>query len=129
MMKKILLVVLLCCFVFVPSCNINDSKTNIENATRKGTVSWSLDFEKMDYGIDIKIDEDLALEIGDAVLRSHIGEDVENMELVICRPQLKDYFVVTRINKPDERGHISGNDYNVAINIADGRILKIWPGE
>jgi len=73
------------------------------------------------------IDEKLALEIGNAVIKSVYNENViEQTEFIVCELKDKDIFVVSRIPKG---GETLGGDYNVAISKIDGKILKVWAGE
>lgn len=96
----------------------------------KGVVS-NCDFDlESQTGIPAKgliIDEKLALEIGNAVIKSVYNEDVLlQTEFVVCELEDKDAWVVSRIPKG---GETLGGDYNVAISKKDGAIIKIWAGE
>ena len=96
----------------------------------KGVVSnWNFDLEKQ-IGVPAKgliVDEKLALEIGNAVIKSVYNENVLlQTEFVVYELEDKDVFVVSRIPKG---GETLGSDYNVAISKKDGAIIKIWAGE
>ena len=96
----------------------------------KGVISnWDLDLNSQS-GVPVKeliVDEKLALDIGNAVIKSVYNEDVLlQTEFVVCELKDKDIFVVSRIPKGDET---LGGGYNVAISKKDGAIIKIWVGE
>lgn len=96
----------------------------------KGVVSdWDIDLDSQ-VGVPTKgfiVDEKLALEIGNAVIKSVYNENILlQTEFVVYELKDKDIFVVSRIPKGDEK---LGGDYNVAVNKKNGAILKIWAGE
>jgi len=89
------------------------------------TNTWGTDFnDETGAFIGVSIDDKLALEIADAVLKSVYGaEKLKGSEFIVAEIGGSGYFVVTR------HFNIPGGDYNVAISKDDGRILKIWEGE
>jgi len=115
------------------SVSISDSKNEIEeeNAVDEerydGVISnWYVDWGDDSCDIaDFSIDEDLAIEIGNAIIKSAFGNNAITETRYIVREVIeKDCFVVTRLPKAD----IAGGDYSVAIK-KNGEILKIWWGE
>ncbi len=96
----------------------------------KGVISAqdiNLDEKEGISGQEIVIDEKLALEIGNAVIKSVFDEHViKETEYRVFELRGKDSFVVSRL--PRDKLMLGG-DYNVAISKIDGRILKVWMGE
>lgn len=136
---NIIILSLLCIFIVSTSGCTNTNTDVIKedigmvvNTTGefKGIVSnWNFDL-KSQIGVPAKgliVDEKLALEIGNAVIKSVYNENVLlQTKFVVCELEGKDVFVVSRIPKSDET---LGGDYNVAISKKDGAIIKIWAGE
>ena len=126
-MKKIWICILIVCsFSILASCQ-HDS--DIENVTDFGNELWNNGVLEEMYGIDVEIDKDLALKIGDTVLRDYLGEKADNMDLMISFVSNQDFYVVSRMPKYDPKKGTLGGDISVAISSIDGRILKMWPGE
>jgi len=74
-----------------------------------------------------EIDQELALDIGNAVLQSLGGKALlEETEFIVYELKDKNIYVITRVPKDN---NILGGDYNVAISKINGTILKIWGGE
>ena len=120
-MKKILICMFICCCLLV-SCN--SSNPEKDEGEFRGVVPAS----QVGGGIPVKyaIDEEMALEIGNAILKKIFGEEViKNTRFIVCEVDGKDYFVVSRLPKNYEMG----GDFGVAINKEDGKILKVWMGE
>jgi len=70
-------------------------------------------------------DEQLALKIGDAILRSYYGEDaVMNTHLVVQRVASEGCFIVCRYSKE----LIPGGGLNVAFRY-NGEIIRLWIDE
>ena len=73
------------------------------------------------------VNEKLALEIGNAVIKSLQGEDsISNTEFIVYEIEGQNVIVVCRIPKNKQ---VLGGDINVAISKTNGQILKIWGGE
>ena len=108
----------------------SDMTVNTTLGEFKGVVSSSdFDFENQAKVSEKEmiVDEKLALEIGNAVIKSVYNENVLlQTEFVVCELENKDVFVVSRMPKDSET---LGGDYNVAISKKDGAIIKIWTGE
>lgn len=76
---------------------------------------------------EIVIDKNLALEIGDAAIKSTYSERAYvDTKLIIYDYKNSDIFIVTR--SPKDQG-IIGNEICVAIDKKNGAILKIWSAE
>ena len=88
-----------------------------------GVVSDWVNWDDAGDFVGFTIDEELALDIGNAVLRRVYGENViEDTRFLVGKIAGKDCFIITRLPK----NHPAlGGEYNVAIN-ANGEILKIW---
>jgi len=104
----------------------SDGNQMINDGEFRGVVVGYVDFnDKTGDYTGFSLDEELALEIGDAVLKRAFGADrIANTEFIV-QEYIYGYFVVTRFPYPI----VPGYDFNVAINKEDGRILKIWMGE
>lgn len=75
----------------------------------------------------IIIDKNLALKIGDAIIKStYSKEGYADTKLIITDYENKDIYVVSRIPKDPA---VIGNEISVAISKKDGAVLKIWSGE
>jgi len=67
----------------------------------------------------------LALEIGDAVLKEVFGEDrLSDTIFYVSENNNQDFYIVSRFIED-----VVGGGYNVAISKEDGKILKIWADE
>jgi len=67
----------------------------------------------------------LALEIGDAVLKEVFGEDrLSDTIFYVSEINNQDFYIVSRFIE-----NVAGGGYNVAISKEDGKILKIWEDE
>jgi len=84
---------------------------------------------------DFFVSEDLALKIGEAVLRDVLGDEAFTDNYILSISDFpafegKKYFVVvlayTYTLPNGGQGIIPGDAYGVAINKKDGKILKIW---
>lgn len=111
---------------FLASCQQN---SDIENVTDFGDELWNDGVLEEMYGIDVEIDKDLALKIGDTVLRDYLGEKADNTDLAISFVSNQDFYIISRMPKYDPKKGTLGGDISVAISSIDGRILKMWPGE
>ena len=120
----ICLLLLTISLVFVSGCSNTDDMP-ADDGKFLGVVSnWNIDLDDKEYAAEVVIDEKLALEIGDAVLKSVYGQDaLAETKFQVCELKDKDVFVVTRM--PTE--YEMGDDYNVAISKKDGTILRVWP--
>lgn len=94
----------------------------------EGVVSWDINLDTyLGYPIHDAIDEKLALDIGNVVIRSIYGEEIlKKTDFLVCEPEGHDFYIVSRMPKDKK---MLGDDYNVAISRIDGRILKVWAGE
>lgn len=82
--------------------------------------------EKDNY--HLKMDQYLALKIGDEVLRATFGEEcLINSKYSVTDMEKTGRFWVTRLPKRKEL-HVGG-DYNVIIDKKTGAIIRIWIGE
>ena len=122
----ICLLLLTISLVFVSGCS-NADDMPADDGKFLGVVSgWDIDFDNEEGVADVIIDEKLALEIGNAVLKSVLGQDIiTDTEFLVCEFKDKDIFIVSRSLKEYEMGE----DYCVAISKKDGAILRVWQGE
>lgn len=132
MQVRIFLLLLLLA-VLVGGCtsngNIND-KGEFLGVKEKGDVGYIEDLENV-FGMspeEVNIDEKLALDIGNAIIKSVCsrwdGDVLKNTQFIVYELKDQDAFVICRWY-PDRMG----GDYNVAISKKDGAILKMWEGE
>ena len=133
-MKKIIFLIVANCLIFLMcgfygckhSNKIVETEGIKDEGEFEGLVDWDIDLENKVGAMNIIIDESLALEIGNAVLKSVYGNDMmENTRFHVCELQGRNIYVVSRIPKEE----ILGGDKNVAIDKMNGQILKIWAGE
>ena len=130
-MKKIIVYLLFC--IFVSSCNLikNDVIENNSIISNKGVfegvvADWDINLDEIYGFIEFTLDEETALEIADVVLKKIFGDEVINKtSFIVVEAKGKDYYIICRL--PDS--NVPGEDYNVAINKTDGKILKVWMGE
>lgn len=127
-MKKIwiICILIICSLSFLASCQQN---SDIENVTDFGDELWNDGVLEEMYGIDVEIDKDLALKIGDTVLRDYLGEKADNTDLMISFVSNQDFYVISRGPKYDPKKGTVGGGISVAISSIDGRVLKMWPAE
>jgi len=148
------MIILLMLSFIIASCSINDNKSKInenegegmsipdttinndDGITTSATDQGRFEGVVLDYSIDLEdaagsyssfvVDEKLALDIGNAVLVHIFGDTILSDTYFVVR-EIADrgFIVVTRIPNSD----VPGEDYSVAINKEDGRILRIWMGE
>ena len=95
----------------------------------KGVVSnWSIDLNDQN-GVSFEkliVDEQLALEIGNAVIKAVYNEEIlTQTSFLVYELEDEDIFIVSRIPKESKLG----GDYNVAISKSNAAILKVWVGE
>lgn len=105
----------------------NSPKKSVDEGEFQGIDNEPIDFEDM-IGVhkDFEVDEKLALEIGDAILKKVYGESLlQNTYYIVKENAKEEYFVVTRL--PNDG--VPGGDYSVVINKKDAKILRIWMGE
>ena len=122
LIKKIIfiLITILC----LSGCN--DSRINYNDAEVR-IADWEPKLSSEVGAQEIVIDKNLALEIGDSVIKSTYSEKAyEDTKLVIYDYKNKGIFVVARTPKDES---ILGNEICVAIDKKDGTILKIWADE
>lgn len=125
-LKKILIVVPVLIFViiFVLLCI---SSRNVENVTYWGdTIAQNLDIESITPVIEVEINDELAYKIGRAVLESVKGDSIKNRHFSVEKIVNKNIYIVSvRL----EGESMLGGGISVAIDGADGGIIKVWPGE
>ena len=123
-MKRIVticLLALMCCLLF--SCNSSGK----DEGHFWGVVSGrNFNFDDPSFAITgFELDQEVALQIGDAVLTKYFGKSIMiNTYFIVYEVEGKGYFVVCR----GDKNTFGGAGYNVAINKADGKILGIWYG-
>lgn len=133
-MRKIVFLLVICSFVSLAvGCDSIDTTVN-SNEEFLGYLTDTKDYYDTGIGIypeDFQIDEKLALEIGNAVIKSYctgyeddVLEKTEGGVYKIKENMDSEIFVVYRWY-PDSVG---GGHY-VAISGKDGAILKIWGDE
>ncbi|MCD7855906.1 MAG: hypothetical protein LUG66_09890 [Clostridiales bacterium] len=92
----------------------------------EGVVSdYDIDYYLNEYsfGIDCSIDENTALEIGNAVIKSVIGEEeFEKTHFAVREIKDRDIFVFSRYKADTE---VLSGDICAAIG-KDGSVLKVW---
>lgn len=136
-MKKLTILFMLCLLLtLISGCDNTNTDVNSKGEFL-GYVTgdyYDRDYYDSNYGIypgEFEIDEELALDIGNSVIKSLCGDNeddiLEKTEFVVYKIKEdvdKDVFVVGRWY-PDRMGE----GYYVAINKRDGAILKIWGEE
>ncbi|WP_313563861.1 hypothetical protein [Ruminiclostridium cellobioparum] len=79
------------------------------------------------YKKGINIDQEIALEIGNLIIKHVYGENViKKTDYLVFELEGQDVIVISRVPKG---GNTVGGDYNVAISKKDASILRIWMGE
>lgn len=116
--------------VIMSGCATSTSQINDEGEFLGVVENKEKDLDN-DYGTeaeDIGVDEKLALDVANAVIKhkwSNIDKDIlKNTKYIVYEVKDRDAFVVCRWY-PDRMG----GDYNVAISKKDGSIIKLWIGE
>jgi len=127
MKKREIITLLLLIAIILSVCALAACGEKQGEGVFKGIVSgWNTDLDDITLTYsDFVIDDKVALEIGDAVLKSILGDKFNNTSFIVCEIADKNFYIITRI--PDT--NVPGVDYNIAISKEDGRILKIWMGE
>lgn len=105
------------------------NETGYEDSGKyRGIVDDMPDLDSTVGAHAIEIDEALALDIGNAVIKSAYGEEavsINDTEFLVYEVKGKNIFVVSR----GPKGGVLGGDHSVAIDKTDGSILKVWSGE
>ena len=78
-------------------------------------------------GTGLTMDEDLAFEIGKAVLEKHYYEEKPDTSHYVVYDVPNENMFVVRVEPNNIK--TMGGEYGVAIDRKDGKILKIWLGE
>ena len=133
-MKKEIVILFISFFIFINGCKADNGNSEmaptVDEGVFRGVVSYiEVDLNNKDGAVnkDEIINEKLALEIGNSVLKSVYGEDIiDKTRFVVYEIENENIFVVSRLPKGKE---FLGGDRNVAIRKTDGAILKIWAGE
>lgn len=125
---------LLCCVFFMTFGNLWKAE-NTSNKAQEDTgkflgVVTDSDIDLTEDATNLKdfsVNEKLALEIGNAVIKSIQGEDhFNNTEFLVYEIEGQNVIVVYRMPKNKQ---VLGGEINVAISKTNGQILKIWGGE
>lgn len=129
-MRKTIAILLAFLLSFANGCKNEDNNSTTDEGEFLGVLSnVKIDFDNQDgaYNKDFIIDEKLALEIGNSILKSIYGESMlKNSDFIVYEVEGENIFVVSRV--PKDNGTL-GDDYNIAINKKNGAVLKIWAGE
>ena len=124
MKKNIIFIILL---LLLTSCNIAYEDTDIgtfEGVVPKGR--FDIDKNNVVLPSGFYVNQELALSIGNAVIKDFSGEKfILESTYIVKEIQDEDIFIVTRFPKKNQLG----GDINVAIDKRNGCILKIWGGE
>ena len=130
--EKILTLMLCMVLTVVSGCSKNDNGEFRGVVEDKEIGGW--DYILNDYNLAFTfeelggIDEKLALDIGNAAIKSawsRADEKVlENTKFIIYEIKDMDVYVICRYYE-----NWMGGDCNVAISKKDGAILKLWGGE
>ena len=136
-MKKILFLAFIGCIIILCVACSNTSSKNIKDGDEK--LNQELIYEKSTHTsevdladnigavLDFEISEKLAVEIGNAVLKSVYNETIlNNTKLILSENEKGNIFTISRVINDI---YTDGGDCNVAISKTDGKILKIWMGE
>ena len=136
-MKNVIVFILCCvCMNFLYGCtNIDTNQVSEDGFNNSDEGDFLGIISDMDLALYVEdnnskklvIDDKLALEIGNSVIKSVYGKDVLNKtEFLVYELKGEGVFIVSRIIKG---GQTLGGDYNVAIRKETGSIIKIWTGE
>ena len=110
--------------MLMSACNDNEY-----NGVNKGTVSnysFGLEEKRKNHKMDFEITDDLAIDIGNAVIKSVWGEDVIK-ETQYRLEYIEDDEAYLFYRVPKDEWTFDG-EYDVVINKADGAILWVHTG-
>ena len=130
-MKKVAAVLFLCFVLSSCKSSIDNRKddSEVEAMVSGGIFEEGVVGSLEDFGgvnVEFSLDKETALEIGDIVLRKAFGDErLRNSTFVVSDLIAENLFIVTRL----PMNYVPGEDYNVALDKSDGRILKVWMGE
>ncbi len=130
MLKKFfsISVIMMILCVILCSCKNKEYIGKNVGIRRMGLTNYaSEDFKPSSAVENFEIDEDLAINIGNSVLKSVYGEDIINSsEYVLAYYEDVGIYKFARIPDNSEAINGMGEDWAVIIRKSDGAILKVW---